>query len=103
MDLRSITDAPVVVVGAGQSGLAAARVLHELHVPVVVLEASERPVGSWPRYYDSLRLFSPASFSSMPGMAFPGDPDGYPTRDEVADYLQRMPRRSRSRSRPTPG
>ena len=89
MSLRSITDASVVVVGAGQSGLAAARVLHELHVPVVVLEASERPVGSWSRYYDSLRLFSPASFSSMPGMAFPGDPDGYPTRDEVADYLQR--------------
>ena len=89
MDLRSITEAPVVVVGAGQSGLAAARMLHELHVPVVVLEASERPVGSWSRYYDSLRLFSPASFSSMPGMAFPGDPDGYPTRDEVADYLQR--------------
>jgi putative flavoprotein involved in K+ transport len=81
--------AVVVVVGAGQSGLAAARVLHQLNVPVVVLEAGDRPAGSWPHYYDSLRLFSPASFSSMPGMPFPGDPDRYPARDEVADYLER--------------
>jgi putative flavoprotein involved in K+ transport len=82
-------DAPVVVIGAGQSGLATARVLHRLGVPTVVLEAGDRPAGSWPGYYDSLRLFSPAEFSSMPGMAFPGDPDRYPGRDEVADYLER--------------
>jgi putative flavoprotein involved in K+ transport len=54
----------------------------------VILEASDRPAGSWPRYYDSLLSFSPAAYSSMPGMAFPGDPDHYPTRDEVADYLE---------------
>jgi putative flavoprotein involved in K+ transport len=89
MDLRPIAEAPVVVVGAGQSGLAAARVLYELGVPVVVLEAADGPAGSWPRYYDSLRLFSPAAFSSMPGMPFPGDPGRYPHRDDVADYLQR--------------
>ncbi len=80
--------APVVVVGAGQSGLAAARALHERDVPTVVLEAGDRPVGSWPHYYDSLRLFSPAAFSSMPGLAFPGEPDRYPARDEVVDYLE---------------
>ncbi|MGZ4342030.1 MAG: flavin-containing monooxygenase [Solirubrobacteraceae bacterium] len=76
-----------MVVGAGQSGLAAASVLDRLNVPAIVLEAGNRPAGSWPSYYDSLRLFSPAAFSSMPGMPFPGDPDGYPHRDEVADYL----------------
>ena len=54
----------------------------------MILEASDRPAGSWPRYYDSLLSFSPAAYSSMPGMAFPGDPDHYPTRDEVADYLE---------------
>ena len=81
--------APVVVVGAGQSGLAAARALRELGMPAVILEASDRPAGSWPRYYDSLRLFSPAAYSSMPGMPFPGAPDRYPARDEVADYLER--------------
>jgi putative flavoprotein involved in K+ transport len=80
---------PVIVVGSGQSGLAAARALHELRVPTVILEASDRPTGSWPRYYDSLRMFSPAGYSSMPGMPFPGAPDHYPGRDEVSDYLER--------------
>jgi len=78
---------PVVVVGGGQSGLAAARALRELRMPTVILEASDRPAGSWPRYYDSLRVFSPAGYSSMPGMPFPGEPDHYPSRDEVTDYL----------------
>jgi putative flavoprotein involved in K+ transport len=85
---RGSDDAPVIVIGAGQSGLAAARALHGLNMPTLVLEAGDRPAGSWPGYYDSLRLFSPAEFSSMPGMPFPGDPDRYPGRDEVADYLE---------------
>ena len=90
LDSRAFTDGPVVVVGAGQSGLAAARALNAREVPVVVLEAGDRPAGSWPRYYDSLRLFSPAAYSSMPGRPFPGDPDRYPTRDEVAGYLEQF-------------
>ena len=80
---------PVIVVGGGQSGLAAARALRDLYAPPLILEASDRATGSWPRYYDSLRAFSPAAYSSMPGMAFPGPPDHYPTRDEAADYLER--------------
>ncbi len=80
--------APVIVVGGGQSGLAAARALRALRMPTVVLEASDRPAGSWPRYYDSLRLFSPAGYSSMRGLPFPGAPDRYPGRDEVAGYLE---------------
>ena len=79
----------MVVVGAGQSGLAAARALRALDVPTLVLEASGRPAGAWPDYYDSLRLFSPVEFSSMPGMSFEGEPGHYPGRDEVADYLER--------------
>jgi putative flavoprotein involved in K+ transport len=79
---------PIVVVGAGQSGLAAASVLRRLNQPVVVLEAEDRPAGSWPQYYDSLRLFSPAAFSAMPGLLFAGDPERYPSRDAVADYLE---------------
>ena len=88
---------PVIVVGAGQSGLAAARALRELRMPTVILEASDRPTGSWPRYYDSLRMFSPAGYSSMPGMPFPGAPDHYPGRDEVTDYLERYAGRARRR------
>ena len=77
----------VVVVGAGQSGLAGARAAQEAGLRPIVLEASGRPSGSWSNYYDSLTLFSPARYSSMPGYPFPGDPDRYPTKHEVADYL----------------
>ncbi len=80
--------APVIVVGGGQSGLAAGRALRELGVPALILEASDRAAGSWPRYYDSLRAFSPVEFNSMPGLPFPGVPGRYPHRDEVANYLE---------------
>ena len=89
LDRTLAARAPVIVVGAGQSGLAAARALRECGVPALVLEAGDRAVGSWPGYYDSLRAFSPVQFSSMPGLSFPGAPDHYPGRDEVVDYLQR--------------
>ncbi|GGS51371.1 monooxygenase [Planobispora rosea] len=79
----------VVVIGAGQAGLAAARALSRTGLRPLVLEAAERAAGSWPRYYDSLTLFSPARYSTLPGLAFGGDPDRYPHRDEVAAYLER--------------
>jgi len=85
--MTSVTD--VVVIGAGQSGLAATRALQEHGIEPVVLEAGPEPVGSWPGYYDSLTLFSPARHSGMPGLGFPGDPDHYPHRDEVVAYLRR--------------
>ena len=62
--------ADVVVIGAGQSGLAAARALQAHGIRPVVLEAEPEPVGSWPHYYDSLTLFSPADYSSLPGLEF---------------------------------
>jgi putative flavoprotein involved in K+ transport len=55
----------------------------------VLLEASDQPAGSWPHYYDSLTLFSPARYSALPGLPFGGDPDRYPRRDEVVAYLLR--------------
>ncbi|WP_406721935.1 NAD(P)/FAD-dependent oxidoreductase [Streptomyces althioticus] len=78
----------VAVIGGGQSGLAAAHALLRRGLRPVVLEASGRAAGSWPHYYDSLTLFSPARYSSLPGMPFPGaDRDRYPHRDEVVAYL----------------
>ncbi|MFF3445384.1 flavin-containing monooxygenase [Streptosporangium sp. NPDC002721] len=56
------------------------------------MEATDQATGSWRRYYDSLTLFSPARYSSLPGLAFGGDPDRYPHRDEVVDYLTRYAR-----------
>ncbi|OXM59314.1 flavin-containing monooxygenase [Amycolatopsis vastitatis] len=83
-----MTDHDAIVIGGGQAGLAAARALRTHGLQPVVLEAGAEPVGSWPRYYDSLTLFSPARYSSLPGLPFPGDPEHYPHRDEVIDYLR---------------
>lgn len=77
-----------VVIGGGQAGIAAARALGAQGFETVVLEAGPEPVGSWPHYYDSLVLFTPRSFNGLPGLPMPGDPAGYPTRDEVVDYLR---------------
>jgi putative flavoprotein involved in K+ transport len=78
-----------VVIGAGQAGLAAGYHLRQAGLRFVILDASDAAGGSWRHYYRSLRLFSPARFSSLPGMPFPGDPDAYPSRDATIDYLQR--------------
>ncbi|MEU8224191.1 NAD(P)/FAD-dependent oxidoreductase [Kribbella sp. NPDC048915] len=83
-------DNSVVIIGGGQSGLAGAFAARDAGLRPVVLEAGERTVGSWPEYYDSLTLFSPAGYSGFPGAPFPGDPDNYPTRDEVVAYLDRL-------------
>jgi len=77
-----------IVVGGGQAGLASGYHLQKKELQFLILEASEHTAGSWPYYYDSLKLFSPARFSSLPGMKFPGHPDDYPTKNEVIDYLQ---------------
>jgi putative flavoprotein involved in K+ transport len=77
----------LVVIGAGQAGLATAHTAIVQGLRPLVLDAGLGPGGSWPSYYDSLTLFSPARFSSLPGFGFPGDPERYPRRDEVVDYL----------------
>jgi putative flavoprotein involved in K+ transport len=77
-----------LVIGAGQAGLAAGYHLQRAGMRFTILEASDQPGGSWPGYYDSLHLFSPARFSALPGLPFPGDGDRYPARDEVTAYLR---------------
>ena len=53
----------------------------------VILEAAAAPAAAWRSRWDSLKLFTPARFDSLPGRPFPGDPDSYPSRDQVVDYL----------------
>jgi putative flavoprotein involved in K+ transport len=77
-----------LVVGAGQAGLAAGYHLNRARLSFEILEAAEEPGGSWPGYYESLTLFSPSRYSALPGMPFPGPPEGYPARDEVTAYLR---------------
>jgi putative flavoprotein involved in K+ transport len=78
----------VIVIGAGQAGLATGYHLKRIGLSFVILEAGNQPTGSWPHYYDSLKLFSPARYSSLPGLPFPGDPERYACRDEVSVYLE---------------
>lgn len=85
--------ADVVVIGGGQAGLAAGFYLRRTGLSYVILDAQERPGGAWLHGWDSLRLFSPAQWSSLPGWLFPGAPGRYPTRDEVISYLEQYERR----------
>ena len=78
----------VVVVGAGQAGLAMAWHLARLELRFVVLEAAGDVGRSWRDRWESLRLFTSARFDALPGMAFPAPADTYPGKDAVADYLQ---------------
>jgi putative flavoprotein involved in K+ transport len=78
----------VVVVGGGQAGLAIAWHLTEQGRRFVVLEAGPEVGHTWRFRWDSLKLFTPAQYDALPGMAFPAPADTYPTKDPVADYLQ---------------
>jgi putative flavoprotein involved in K+ transport len=77
----------VVVVGGGQAGLAIGYHLAKQGTDFTILEAAAEPAAAWRDRWDSLKLFTSARYDSLPGMEFPGDPDRYPTRDEVANYL----------------
>ncbi|HKQ01178.1 MAG TPA: FAD-dependent oxidoreductase, partial [Actinomycetes bacterium] len=78
----------VVVVGGSQAGLAMAWQLARLGLRFVVLEAAPELGHTWRSRWDSLKLFTPAQYDALPGMAFPAPADTYPAKDPVADYLQ---------------
>lgn len=76
-----------VVIGGGQAGLSVGYHLKKRGVPFVILDASERIGDVWRNRWDSLRLFTPARFSSLDGMPFPADPNSFPTKEAMGDYL----------------
>ncbi|MFD1737176.1 flavin-containing monooxygenase [Bacillus salitolerans] len=77
-----------LVIGAGQAGPATGYHLKMKGLSFLILEGNTQPVGSWPFYYNSLKLFSPAGYSSLPGMKFPAPPNTYPTKEDVISYLK---------------
>jgi len=79
---------PVIIIGGGQAGLATGRLLSESRIEFLILEAGRRIGDSWRKRWDSLRLFSPAKHSALPGHPFPGNQSEFPTKDQVADYLE---------------
>ena len=82
-----------IVVGGGQAGLAAGYHLQQREVDFVIVDAERRVGDVWRKRWDSLRLFTPAKYSGLPGMPFPATPGHLPDKDEVADYLERYAER----------
>jgi putative flavoprotein involved in K+ transport len=82
-------DVEVAVIGAGQAGLAMGYLLKRQGRRFLILDRAGEMAPAWRERWDSLTLFTPRRYSALPGLSFPGDPDGYPTRDEVIAYLER--------------
>src|SRR5215211_1473147 len=79
----------VTVIGAGQAGLTMGYFLERQGRRFVILDAADSIGSAWRARWDSLTLFTPRRYSGLPGLAFAGDPEGYPDRDEVIAYLER--------------
>jgi len=76
-----------IIIGGGQAGLAVGYYLKKRQIKFVILEVSDRIGESWSARYDSLKLFTFSRYNNLPGIEFPGNKDRFPTKDEVADYL----------------
>ena len=77
-----------VIIGGGQAGLAAGYQLTRRGRPCLILDAGERIGDSWRERWPSLRLYTPAGFDALPGMAFPAHRNSFPSASEMADYLE---------------
>jgi putative flavoprotein involved in K+ transport len=77
-----------IVIGGGQAGLATGYHLARRGLPFSILDAGARVGDAWRNRWDSLRLFTPARYAGLPGMAFPGRGSEFATKDQVADYLE---------------
>ena len=88
---RPAKEAPawdVVVIGAGQAGLSVGYFLALQGMRFVILDANTRIGDSWRQRWDSLRLFTPARYDGLARLPFPRTAEGFPTKDEMPDYLE---------------
>jgi putative flavoprotein involved in K+ transport len=86
--MKSTEHTEVLIVGAGQSGLALGYHLQRRGREALLVDRNDRIGDSWRSRWDSLKLYSPASRDGLPGMPFPAARTSYPTKDEMADYLE---------------
>jgi len=77
-----------LIIGGGQAGLSVGYYLQQSGIPSLIVDANDRVGDSWRQRYDSLRLFTPRKYSALPPVEMPGNPWGYPDKDEMADYLE---------------
>lgn len=85
----------VIIIGGGQAGLSTAYFLKRKNIPFIILDDQSQPGGAWQHAWESLRLFSPNSWSSLSGWMMPATEQTYPTRNEVIDYLTAYEQRYR--------
>ncbi|MCT9869441.1 flavin-containing monooxygenase [Paenarthrobacter aurescens] len=88
MESHQHTEMDTVIVGGGQAGLALGYWLSREGRDFVILDGNGRPGDAWRKRWDSLRLFTPAKYDGLPGFPFPGDRLAFPTKDQLADYLE---------------
>jgi putative flavoprotein involved in K+ transport len=77
-----------IVIGGGQAGLSVGYHLAKREINFLILDANNRIGNAWRNRWDSLRLFTPARYVELPGMRFPGNGEAFPTKDQIADYLE---------------
>ena len=82
-----------LVIGGGQAGLAMGYSLSQRDLPYKIIDANKRIGDAWRNRWDSLRLFTPNRFNHLPGMPFPGYHWGFPSKNEMADYLESYARK----------
>jgi putative flavoprotein involved in K+ transport len=87
-DKQAVERVQVVVIGGGQAGLSVGYCLAKRGISFVILEANNRIGDSWRKRWDSLRLFTPAKYDGLIGLPFPAPAFSFPTKDEMADYLE---------------
>jgi putative flavoprotein involved in K+ transport len=90
--MQGLTHVNTVVIGGGQAGLSVGYHLKRLGVDFVILDDRARVGDVWRSRWDSLRLFTPARHAGLDGLRFPAPPFSFPTKDEMADYLENYAR-----------
>ena len=88
METSNIEKYKIIVIGGGQTGLSMGYYLAQSGLSFIILDASERIGDSWRKRWDSLRLFTPARYDTLPGLPFPAPRHSFPTKDEMGDYLE---------------
>ena len=89
MDNNDVTGTlDTMIIGGGQAGLALGYYLNEQKRRFLILDANPRAGDAWRQRWDSLRVFTPAKYDGLPGAPFPADPLSFPTKDDLAGYLE---------------
>jgi putative flavoprotein involved in K+ transport len=93
MKNQNVKRIETMVIGGGQAGLSVGYHLAKRGMPFQIVDANEHVGDAWRNRWDSLRLFTPARYSSLPGLPFPARGDAFPTKQQMASYLETYAKR----------